>query len=150
VCLGTLGEFGVFEEVLQDFKVGCSGVRRSACVIRVVRCNVGGLAPDAVWVPELRHSNLHRMNGKSLEEIRERQHSRVGCPHALPPVLANEIASQDQLIARPSRFLASVASGRLRTLVLVLGYCGLRFGEAAALRVRDVDTDNRRIRYGGQ
>lgn len=40
----------------------------------------------------------------------------------------------------------AVASGRFRTLVLVLGYCGLRFGEAAALRVRDVDLTQRRIR----
>jgi integrase len=39
----------------------------------------------------------------------------------------------------------AVASGRLRTLVLMLGYCGLRFGEAAALRVADVDTTARRI-----
>jgi integrase len=31
-------------------------------------------------------------------------------------------------------------------LVLVLGYCGLRFGEAAALRVGDVDVKARRIR----
>lgn len=36
----------------------------------------------------------------------------------------------------------AVASGRLRTLVFVLGYCGLRFGEAAALQVADVDTKN--------
>ncbi|WNG95299.1 site-specific integrase [Mycobacterium sp. ITM-2016-00318] len=40
----------------------------------------------------------------------------------------------------------AVASGRLRTLVLVLGYCGLRFGEAAALRVGDVNLPARRIR----
>ena len=40
----------------------------------------------------------------------------------------------------------AVASGRLRTLVMVLGFCGLRFGEAAALRVSDVDTTGRRIR----
>ncbi|MGV0599614.1 site-specific integrase [Mycolicibacterium pulveris] len=37
-------------------------------------------------------------------------------------------------------------SGRLRTLMLVLGYCGLRFGEAAALRVSNVDVAARRIR----
>lgn len=30
--------------------------------------------------------------------------------------------------------------------MLVLGYCGLRFGEANALRVADVDVANRRIR----
>lgn len=40
----------------------------------------------------------------------------------------------------------AVASGRLRTLILVLGYCGLRFGEAAALTVANVDTAARRIR----
>lgn len=32
----------------------------------------------------------------------------------------------------------AVASGRFRTLVLVLGYCGLRIGEATALTVGDV------------
>jgi integrase len=39
-----------------------------------------------------------------------------------------------------------MASGRLRTLVLVLGYCGLRFSEAAGLQVADVDVSSRRIR----
>ena len=39
----------------------------------------------------------------------------------------------------------AVASGRFRTLVFVLGYCGLRFGEASALRISDVDIENRRI-----
>jgi integrase len=39
----------------------------------------------------------------------------------------------------------AVASGRFRTLVLVLGYCGLRFGEAVALRVGDVNLKTRRI-----
>jgi integrase len=40
----------------------------------------------------------------------------------------------------------AVASGRFRTMVLVLGYCGLRFGEAAALRCVDVNCKTRRIR----
>lgn len=40
----------------------------------------------------------------------------------------------------------AVASGRFRTLVLVLGYCGLRFGEAAGLCVSDVNLTARRIR----
>ncbi|MBA4023937.1 MAG: site-specific integrase [Gordonia sp.] len=35
---------------------------------------------------------------------------------------------------------------RFKSLVLVLGYCGLRFGEATALRVGDVDLDKARIR----
>ncbi len=39
----------------------------------------------------------------------------------------------------------AVASGRFRTLVLVLAYSGLRFGEAVALRRRDIDLDEARI-----
>lgn len=36
-------------------------------------------------------------------------------------------------------------SGRYRTLVLVLGTCGLRWGEAAGLKVKNVDFKNRRL-----
>ena len=38
------------------------------------------------------------------------------------------------------------AAGRDRVLVYVLAYCGLRFGEAAGLRVDDVDLGRRRLR----
>ncbi|MCA2254806.1 site-specific integrase [Mycobacterium intracellulare] len=38
------------------------------------------------------------------------------------------------------------ASGELATMVYVLGYAGLRYGECAALRVGDVDTTRRRLR----
>lgn len=37
------------------------------------------------------------------------------------------------------------ASDRYRTLILVFGFCGLRWGEASALRVEDIDTINNRI-----
>lgn len=40
----------------------------------------------------------------------------------------------------------SKASGRHEALVLTLGFCGLRWGEAAALRVEDVSVDERRLR----
>jgi len=43
--------------------------------------------------------------------------------------------------------LADAADG-YEALVLVLGYCGLRIGEATALRVRDVDVLKRRIFVG--
>lgn len=47
--------------------------------------------------------------------------------------------TQDQLVR-----LAD-CSGYYRSLVLVLGVCGLRWGEAAALRVRDIDLGAARI-----
>ncbi|MFC0265975.1 site-specific integrase [Alloscardovia macacae] len=37
------------------------------------------------------------------------------------------------------------ASGEHRTLILVLGFCGLRWGEASALRVEDIDTNKNTI-----
>ncbi|WP_244986735.1 hypothetical protein [Mycobacterium marinum] len=40
----------------------------------------------------------------------------------------------------------AAASGDHRPLVYVLGTCGLRFGEAAELRWRDIDIDNLRLR----
>ena len=43
-------------------------------------------------------------------------------------------------------FGALTLQPRALWLVLVLGYCGLRFGEATALRVADVDLSARRIR----
>jgi integrase len=48
--------------------------------------------------------------------------------------------THDQLVA-----LAD-ASGHFQTMVLVLGYTGIRFGEAAALRMKNVDLAQRRIR----
>ena len=39
----------------------------------------------------------------------------------------------------------AVACGQYRTFVLVLTYCGLRFGEAVALTIQRVDLDARRI-----
>ncbi|CPV78526.1 phage integrase family protein [Mycobacteroides abscessus subsp. abscessus] len=39
----------------------------------------------------------------------------------------------------------AIASGRFRTLVFVLALCGLRFGEATALRTKHVDLDSARI-----
>ncbi len=43
----------------------------------------------------------------------------------------------------------SEAAGDYRPLILVLGYCGLRWGEAAALRVRNVDMLRSRISVEG-
>ena len=38
------------------------------------------------------------------------------------------------------------AAGTYQALILTLGFCGLRWGEAAALRVKHVDTQNNRLR----
>ena len=70
--------------------------------------------------------------------------------------LATNVAEGSELPRLPEaeqRYLSheqlhrvAVACGRHRTFIFVLGYCGLRFGEAAALRVADGDVEARRIR----
>ncbi|MDT5007924.1 MAG: hypothetical protein QOJ24_5100, partial [Mycobacterium sp.] len=60
----------------------------------------------------------------------------------LPAVTA---AEQRFLTLEQLRTLAD-AAGSHRPLVYLLGTCGLRFGEAAELRWRDVDTDGLKIR----
>lgn len=113
-----------------------------------------------VWVTGLSTGGSVRFEGKGLSASRVRQtHQLVGAvlkfavrAKHLP---ANPADGMDlpRLPETEQRFLThdelhrvAVASGTLRTLVFLLGYCGLRFGEAAALQVADVDLDTRRIR----
>ncbi|MGV0807054.1 tyrosine-type recombinase/integrase [Mycolicibacterium setense] len=113
-----------------------------------------------VWITGLTVDGSVRFEGKGLSASRVRQtHQLVGAvlkfavrAKHLPsnpadgvdlprlPEIEQRYLTHDQL------HRVAVASGRLRTLVLVLGYCGLRFGEAAALQVSDVDVATRRIR----
>src|SRR4051794_31354010 len=113
-----------------------------------------------VWITGLSVDGSVRFEGKGLSASRVRQaHQLVGAVLKLAVKakhLAGNAANSIELPRLPEaeqRYLTheqlhrvAVASGRLRTLVFVLGYCGLRFGEATALRVTDVDVSARRIR----
>jgi integrase len=113
-----------------------------------------------VWVTSLSVDGSVRFEGKGLSASRVRQaHQLVGAVLKFA-VKARHLsvnpAEEMDLPPLPEvdqRYLTheqlhrvAVASGRLRTLIFVLGYCGLRFGEATALRVSDVDVKGRRIR----
>ncbi len=113
-----------------------------------------------VWIAGLSIDGSARFDGKGLSASRVRQaHQLVGAVLKFA-VKAKHLSSNPadgielpRLPETEQRYLTheqlhrvAVASGRLRTLILVLGYCGLRFGEAAALQVGDVDLQNRRMR----
>lgn len=112
------------------------------------------------WISGLSADGSVRFEGKGLSASRIRQtHQLVGAvlrfavraKHlAADPTDGVELPTlpdvEHRYLTHQQLHQVAVASGRLRTLVLVLGYCGLRFGEAAALQVGDVDTDARRIR----
>ena len=112
------------------------------------------------WVSALSVNGSTRFEGKGLSA------SRVIQAHQVVSQILRYAVKAKHLPANPAdgielprkheveqRYLTheqlhrlAIASGRLRTLVLVLGYCGLRFGEATALRVGDVNLSARRIR----
>ncbi|MGZ5379238.1 MAG: tyrosine-type recombinase/integrase, partial [Mycobacterium sp.] len=113
-----------------------------------------------VWITSLSVDGSVRFEGKGLSASRVRPaHQLVGAvlkfavkARHLPANPADGVElprlpeSEQRYLTHEQLHRVAVASGRLRTLVLVLGYCGLRSGEAAALRVADVDLGARRIR----
>jgi integrase len=113
-----------------------------------------------VWVTGLSVDGSVRFEGNGLSASRVRQaHQLVGAVLKFAVKARHLSVSPAEEMDLPplpqidQRYLTheqlhrvAVASGRLRTLTFVLGYCGLRFGEAAALRIADVDVATRRIR----
>ncbi|MDC9006475.1 tyrosine-type recombinase/integrase [Mycobacterium marinum] len=113
-----------------------------------------------VWITGLSVDGSSRFDGKGLSASRVRQtHQLVGAVFKfavkakhLPTNPAEGIELprlpevEQQFLTHEQLHRLAIASGRFRTFVLLLGYCGLRFGEAAALRVGNVDLKTRRIR----
>lgn len=113
-----------------------------------------------MWITGLSVDGSVRFEGKGLSASRVRQaHQLVGAvlkfavkAKHLPANPADGVElprlpeTEQRYLTHDQLHRVAVASGRLRTLILILGYCGLRFGEAAALRVNDVDVSKRRIR----
>ena len=113
-----------------------------------------------VWIAGLSVDGSVRFEGKGLSASRVRQaHQLIGAvlkfavkAKHLPASSADGVElprlpeAEQRHLTHEQLHRVAVAAGRLRTLVLVLGYCGLRFGEATALRVADVDVAARRIR----
>lgn len=113
-----------------------------------------------VWIARLSVDGSARFEGKGLGASRIRQtHQLVGAvlkfavrAKYLPSNPAEGI-ELPRLAEIEQRYLTheqlhrlAIAAGPFRTFVLTLGYCGLRFGEAAALRIGDVNLTQQRIR----
>lgn len=106
-----------------------------------------------VWITCLSVDGSVRFEGNGLSASRVRQtHQLIGAvlkfavrSKYLPANPADGVElprlpeTEQRYLTHEQLHRVAVASGRLRTLVLVLGYCGLRLGEATALQVADVD-----------
>jgi len=113
-----------------------------------------------VWISGLSANGSVRFDGEGLSASRVRQtHQLVGAvlkfavkAKHLPanPAEGMELPRlpevEQRYITHRQLHRLAIASGRFRTLILVLGYCGLRFGEAAALKIANIDLEARRIR----
>lgn len=105
----------------------------------------------AAWVAELRSEGL------SASRVRQAAHllgSILGEAVKNNMIARNAVEGIElpRLTSRPRRFLdhdqvarLAAASGDSDVIVLVLAYCGLRWGELAALRVRNLDLLRSRI-----
>ena len=112
------------------------------------------------WVSGLSVSGSTRFEGQGLSASRVIQAHQVVSQVLRFAVRAKHLATnpadgielprkhetEQRYLSHEQLHRLAVASGRFRTLVLVLGYCGLRFGEAAGLRTSDVNLAARRIR----
>jgi integrase len=119
--------------------------RGTVPLVRVTNADV------EAWVADMRREGLsasrtrqayHLLSSMLSAAVRDRRlpsNPAAGVKMPRLPTLEKRYLTHDQLndLAR--------AAGRYELMVLVLGYCGLRYGEAAALRVRRVDTLRRRL-----
>jgi integrase len=118
---------------------------------------ISRITPGVVrsWVTELRGSGL---SAASVRQARQVLHASLEVAvtdgilprNAVDPVSPPSVRPRRQLFLSEAELanLAEAAEQRQETmgsLVLLLGWSGLRWGEAAALRTRWVDVDRRRI-----
>lgn len=112
------------------------------------------------WVVQLSESGSVRFEGRGLSASRVKQSYQVlsqilrfAVKAKRLPVNPAEDVELPAMTMTEKVYLTHVqvlrlgmAAGRFRTLVLILAYTGMRFGEATALRPADMDLEARRIR----
>jgi integrase len=111
------------------------------------------------WVVELSESGGYRFKGKGLSASRVIQAyqvldqvlrfaikaKRLGINPAEDIDLPQRSAAERRYLSHLEVRKLALAAGRFQTLVFVLAYTGIRFGEAAALRPASIDLKRRRI-----
>ncbi|MFE3447058.1 tyrosine-type recombinase/integrase [Nocardia sp. NPDC059180] len=112
------------------------------------------------WVVSLSDSGSTRFEGRGLSASRVIQSyqvlgqilrfavksKRLASNPAEDIELPSMMAGERPYLTHLQVLQVAMAAGRFRPLVLTLAYTGIRFGEATALRVMDVDLEARRIR----
>jgi integrase len=109
-------------------------------------------ADVVAWIAEMRKRGLSASRTRQTAgvlsmvlaaAVRDR---RIASNPAADVNLPRHVSPQHRYLRHAELHALADACGYDAVFVLVLGYCGLRFGEAAALRVRNIDLMRRRIR----
>jgi integrase len=118
------------------------GVRHSEVQTWVARLADGTGQASKAKSPAL----VHRAHGvlSSVLEVAVRDH-RIPANPARGVGLPRRVGRAHRYLTHEQLHRLAEASGRHSTLVRLLGYTGLRWGEATALTVRDIDRATRRI-----
>jgi integrase len=104
------------------------------------------------WVAQMRKGGLSASRIRQAagilsmmlaDAVRDR---RLASNPASEVNLPRHVAKEHRYLTHRELHALATASGNSEALVLVLGYCGLRFGEAAGLRVGNIDLLRRRLR----
>ncbi|MQY22459.1 tyrosine-type recombinase/integrase [Nocardia macrotermitis] len=112
------------------------------------------------WIVTLSESGSVRFEGRGLSASRVKQSYQVLGQVLRFAVKAKRLAvnpaedvelpeltmSEKVYLTHVQVLRLGMAAGRFRTLVLILAYTGIRFGEATALRTANIDLEARRIR----
>lgn len=117
-------------------------IRHSDVQQWVAGLSMGGNAFGKPKSPAL----VHRCYGilAGILDVAVRDHRLASNP-ARGVSLPRKVSREHRYLTHQQLHRLASASGEHGTLILLLGYTGLRWGEATALRTKDVDLDRRRL-----
>jgi integrase len=139
--LGTEGPQGLMEGLPNLGAVAVNRIKRTDVKVFIAKASALGVGAPTV---RSAYRLLHRLLEEAVEDSRIGSNPATGI--RLPRV---EPRRQRVLTPQEVDTLASEVPGRDRALILFLSYCGPRIGEAAGLRVKDVDTLRGRVTISG-
>ena len=88
---------------------------------------------------------IERLGGREPTSRRQIKDGRLPRNPAIGVDLPRLTSTKRRYLRHDQLHALATASGRYRVLVLTLGYCGLRWGEASALRVHSIDLERGRL-----
>jgi hypothetical protein len=101
LCRGLAHGERIRQEICEHDPVEPIPFSWSTLIVRVSRCDVGGLSTHPVGVPELRVALIQRMQRVPVQQLGQVDDPRIVTIQGTPVVLTHQLAGQDDLVADP-------------------------------------------------